>query len=114
MTFEYSRDRVKMVYTIRCDVESVNVDSLDQDFKTENCVYPRACCSKDQYRGNRFLYETEYNAVGWALAELNPMLRGKRGLIQRAVDSWRCMDPRLRTSCVRRQHKMNRKKDTTS
>ncbi|GAB1215770.1 hypothetical protein ATERTT37_004967 [Aspergillus terreus] len=111
IAFEYSRDRVKMEYTIRCDVESVNVDNLSQEFKTENCVYPRACCSKDQYRGNRLVYETECNAVGWALAELNPSLRGKRGLIQRAVDSWRNsnQDPRLRSRRVRRMAKINRR-----
>ncbi|KAL4788670.1 hypothetical protein BJX76DRAFT_3016 [Aspergillus varians] len=111
IAFEYSRDRVKMEYTIRCDVESVNVDDLSQEFKTENCVYPRACCSKDQYRGNRLVYETECNAVGWALADLNPALRGKRGLIQRAVDSWRNsnQDPRLRSRRVRRMAKMNRR-----
>ena len=102
---------MKMEYTIRCDVESVNVDNLSQEFKTENCVYPRACCSKDQYRGNRLVYETECNAVGWALAELNPALRGKRGLIQRAVDSWRNsnQDPRLRSRRVRRMAKINRR-----
>ena len=112
IAFEYSRDRVKMEYTIRCDVESVNVDNLSQDFKTENCVYPRACCSKDQYRGNRLNYETECNTVGWALAELNHCLRGKRGLIQRAVDSWRNsnQDPRLRSRRVRRMAKINTRK----
>lgn len=111
IAFEYSRDRVKMEYTIRCDVESVNVDTLGPEFKTENCVYPRACCSKDQYKGNRLVYETECNAVGWALAELNPALRGKRGLIQRAVDSWRNsnQDPRLRSRRVRRQAKLHRR-----
>ncbi|KAL4808723.1 ribosomal protein L24E [Aspergillus unguis] len=111
IAFEYSRDRVKMEYTIRCDVESVNVDNLSPKFKTENCVYPRACCSKDQYRGNRLVYETECNAVGWALAELNHALRGKRGLIQRAVDSWRNsnQDPRLRSRRVRRMAKINRR-----
>lgn len=110
--FEYSRDRVKMEYTIRCDVESVNVDTLASDFKNENCVYPRACCNKDQYRGNRLAYETECNTVGWALAELNPCLRGKRGLIQRAVDSWRNsnQDPRLRSRRVRRMAKINTRK----
>ena len=112
IAFEYSRDRVKMEYTIRCDVESVNTDDLTQDFKTENCVYPRACCPKDQYRGNRLQYETECNTVGWALAQLNPSLRGKRGLIQRAVDSWRNsnQDPRLRSRRVRRMAKMNNRK----
>ncbi|KAJ8126192.1 hypothetical protein O1611_g7446 [Lasiodiplodia mahajangana] len=112
IAFEYSRDRVKMEYTIRCDVESVNTDELGGDFRTENCVYPRACCSKDQYRGNRLQYETECNTVGWALAQLNPCLRGKRGLIQRAVDSWRNsnQDPRLRSRRVRRMAKMNNRK----
>ncbi|EFE38836.1 hypothetical protein TRV_06496 [Trichophyton verrucosum HKI 0517] len=101
-----------MEYTIRCDVENINIETLPQDFKTENCVYPRACCTKDQYRGNRLVYETECNAVGWALAELNPCLRGKRGLIQRAVDSWRNshQDPRLRSRRVKRMAKANNRK----
>ncbi len=112
IAFEYSRDRVKMEYTIRCDVESVNVEGLGAEFKTENCVYPRACCPKEQYRGNRLIYETDCNTVGWALAELNPPLRGKRGLIQRAVDSWRNsnQDSRLRSRRVRRMAKMNSRK----
>lgn len=111
IAFEYSRERIKMEYTIRCDVESVNVDNLSQEFKTDNCVYPRACCNKDSYKGNRLVYETECNAVGWALAELNVSLRGKRGLIQRAVDSWRNsnQDPRLRSRRVRRMSKINRR-----
>jgi hypothetical protein len=109
IAFEYSRDRVKMEYTIRCDVESVTTEELPQEFKQENCVYPRACCAKDQYRGNRLIYETDCNRVGWALAQLNPSLRGKRGLIQRAVDSWRNsnQDPRLRSRRVRRMAKVN-------
>ncbi|KND89849.1 hypothetical protein TOPH_05448 [Tolypocladium ophioglossoides CBS 100239] len=112
IAFEYSRDRVKMEYTIRCDVESVNTDELSPEFKQENCVCPRACCPKDQYRGNRLMYETDCNRVGWALAQLNPPLRGKRGLIQRAVDSWRNsnQDPRLRSRRVRRMAKMNSRK----
>ncbi|CAD6502022.1 BgTH12-02265 [Blumeria graminis f. sp. triticale] len=116
IAFEYSRDRVKMEYTIRCDVESINVETLTPEFKTENCVYPRACCSKDQYRGNRLVYETECNTVGWALAELNPCLRGKRGLIQRAVDSWRNsnQDPRLRSRRVRRMAKISNRKAVQS
>ena len=101
-----------MEYTIRCDVESVDHNQLSNDFKTDNCVYPRACCQKDQYRGNRLVYETECNTVGWALAELNPCLRGKRGLIQRAVDSWRNsnQDPRLRSRRVRRMAKISNRK----
>jgi hypothetical protein len=114
IAFEYSRDRVKMEYTIRCDVESINIDELTPEFKQENCVYPRACCPKEQYRGNRLMYETDCNRVGWALAQLNLPLRGKRGLIQRAVDSWRNsnQDPRLRSRRVRRLAKINNRKQT--
>ncbi|KAF2770612.1 hypothetical protein EJ03DRAFT_290876 [Teratosphaeria nubilosa] len=115
IAFEYSRDRVKMEYTIRCDVESVNIDELSQEFKANNCVYPRACCGKDQYKGNRLHYESECNAVGWALAQLNPNLREKRGLIQRAVDSWRNsnQDVRLRSRRVRRMAKIHNRKTAT-
>ena len=116
IAFEYSRDRVKMEYTIRCDVESVTTDALATDFRTDNCVYPRACCNKDNYKGNRLQYENECNTVGWALAELNPCLRGKRGLIQRAVDSWRNsnQDPRLRSRRVRRMAKINTRKHVSA
>ncbi|SPN99824.1 uncharacterized protein DNG_02676 [Cephalotrichum gorgonifer] len=116
IAFEYSRDRVKMEYTIRCDVESVQTDQLSAEFKTENCVYPRACCPKEEYRGNRQVYETDCNTVGWALADLNPPLRGKRGLIQRAVDSWRNsnQDPRLRSRRVRRMAKVNTRKNAAA
>lgn len=112
IAFEYSRDRVKMEYTIRCDVESVNTDELNPEFKSANCVYPRACCNKEQYKGNRLHYETECNTVGWALAQLNPPLREKRGLIQRAVDSWRNsnQDVRLRSRRVRRMAKVQTRK----
>jgi len=105
-----------MEYTIRCDVESVNTDSLETEFRTDNCVYPRACCNKDNYKGNRLQYENECNTVGWALAELNPCLRGKRGLIQRAVDSWRNsnQDPRLRSRRVRRMAKINTRKNVAT
>jgi hypothetical protein len=112
IAFEYSRDRVKMEYQIRCDVESVTIDELDPAFKDANCVYPGAYSGKEGYKGNRLHYESECNAVGWALAHLNPALRDKRGLIQRAVDSWRNsnQDPRLRSRRVRRQAKINNRK----
>ena len=57
-------------------------------------------------------YESECNAVGWALAQLNPPLREKRGLIQRAVDSWRNsnQDVRLRSRRVRRMAKIHNRK----
>ena len=107
ITFEYSRDRIKVKYTIRGDIEKVNTQDLSDDFKENNCVYPRACSNKDNYKGNRLQYETDCNRIAWALAYLNPSLHGKRGLIQRAVDSWRnChKDPKLRSRRVRRMQK---------
>ena len=85
------------------------MDELSKDFKEANCVYPRAFCEKDQYTGNRLTYETECNTVGWSLVKLNSHLKEKRGLIQRAVDSWRNsnQDSRLRSRRVRRQNKQN-------
>jgi len=114
IAFDYSRDRIKMQYRIRCDVETVNVDELTPEFKSSNCVYPRACVSKEEYKGNRHFYESECNQVGWALAQLNPSLRDKRGLIQRAVDSWRNsnQDHKLRSRRVRRMNKINHRNKT--
>ena len=107
ITFEYSRDRIKVTYTIRGDIDKVNTDDLGHDFKEQNCVYPRACSNKEEYKGNRLHYETECNKIAWALAWLNPQLHSKRGLIQRAVDSWRnChKDPKIRSRRVRRMQK---------
>ncbi|TKX20778.1 hypothetical protein C1H76_7166 [Elsinoe australis] len=113
IAFEYSRDRIKQEYTIRCDVESVDTERLSDEFKSANCVYPRAYVHKEQYKGNRLQYETECNAVGWSLAKLNPVLQEKRGLIQRAVDSWRNsnQDPKLRSRRVRRMNKVKDRRE---
>ncbi|KAF5234156.1 hypothetical protein FANTH_12258 [Fusarium anthophilum] len=104
VTFEYSKDSAKMQYTVRCDVESVDTDELSPKFKEENCVYPRACDPTAESRGNRWKYETECNRIAWGLAQLNIPLRCKRGLLQRAVDTWRNSnkDPRLWSRRVRR------------
>lgn len=103
ISFEYSKDRIKVPYEIRCDVEAVEVSKLPNDHKDQNCIYPRAR-NRETYTGNRFQYENECNEVGWALAWLNPTLKSKRGLIQRAVDSWRNSnrDQKLRSRRVRR------------
>jgi hypothetical protein len=89
IAFEHSREGVKMEYTIRCDTDSVNLDDLSPEFRTDNCAYPGACGPIEEYKGKRLIYEMECNKLGWALAHLNPCLRGKHGLIKRAVDSWR-------------------------
>lgn len=100
--FFYTKDRIKSTYRIRCDIEKVNSSlrlhtthlgpsrpPFNERFKKQNCIYPKACVPIEQYKGNRQKYEMECNCIGWCLAYINPELRGQRGLIQRAVDSWR-------------------------
>lgn len=114
ISFEYSKDRVKSAYCIRCDIEKVDISQLADDFKSDNCIYPRATVPPDQYTGNRQKYETECNCIGWCLSYLNPSLRSQRGLIQRAVDSWRNTnaDPSFRSRRVRRLSKKQTKPPT--
>lgn len=111
ISFEYSKDRVKSAYCIRCDIEKVDISQLGDEFKSDNCIYPRATVPPEQYTGNRQKYETECNCIGWCLSYLNPSLRGQRGLIQRAVDSWRNTnaDPSFRSRRVRRLSKKQTK-----
>ncbi|KAK9375358.1 uncharacterized protein V1513DRAFT_442680 [Lipomyces chichibuensis] len=112
IAFQYSKDRVRTEYCIRCDVESIDLTNLSKLFRKVNCIYPRADVPEPNYLGNRHRYENECNRIGWALAHLNPSLRGKRGLIQRAVDSWRNSnaDPKVRSRRVRRLSKQNQKR----
>lgn len=77
-------------FCVRFDLDSVDVTKLNDKFKNDNCVYPRANCDYDEYKGNRWDYETECNRLAWQFVSLNPvLLYGKKGLIQRAVDSYR-------------------------
>ncbi|KAK9368807.1 hypothetical protein V1509DRAFT_658472 [Lipomyces kononenkoae] len=111
IAFQYSKDRVRTEYCIRCDVESIDLTKMSKLFRKLNCIYPRADVPETNYLGNRHHYENECNRIGWALAHLNPSLRGKRGLIQRAVDSWRNSnaDPKVRSRRVRRLSKQKQK-----
>ncbi|KAI7899529.1 uncharacterized protein BX663DRAFT_521201 [Cokeromyces recurvatus] len=107
VSFIYSHHRVLRRYCIRTDIEKVDTSILDDKFKQENCVYPRANLPKEAYQGNRWTYETECNVLGWKLAYLNPEeIAGKRGLIQRAVDSYRNRYPSMRSRRVARQEKL--------
>ncbi|CAO3589554.1 unnamed protein product [Absidia cylindrospora] len=107
VSFVYSHHRVVRQYRIRTDLETVEIDSLEEQFKIDNCVYPRANLPKESYQGNRWSYETECNTLGWKLAHLNmDEIAGKRGLIQRAVDSYRNRYPSMRSRRVARQEKL--------
>lgn len=105
--FTYSTKGHVQEYCIRIDIDDLSLDDIPSDFKQDNCVYPRALVGKDSYSGNRFEYESSVNGLAWRLTWLNAdSLAGKRGLIQRAVDSYRNRTPESRSRRVLRQQKL--------
>lgn len=107
ITFLYSHDRLVKEYTVRTDVESVNLDDIPMVFRVQNAIYPRANVPRHEYDGNRWDYETTCNKLGWELCWLNSeQLCGRRGLIQRAVDAYRNRHAEMRSRRVTRQEKV--------
>ncbi|KAI9486566.1 MAG: hypothetical protein EXX96DRAFT_549580 [Benjaminiella poitrasii] len=107
ITFLYSHDRLVKEYTVRTDVYNVNINDIDPEFRMQNAIYPRANVHRDEYDGNRWDYETSCNELGWKLCWLNnDQLTGRRGLIQRAVDSYRNRHAEMRSRRVTRQEKV--------
>jgi hypothetical protein len=95
-------------FCVRLDVENVDITKLNEKFKIDNCVYPRANVSFELYQGNRWEYETECNRLAWQFVSLNPvLLYGKKGLIQRAVDSYRNINKQSRSRRVIKQEKLS-------
>jgi hypothetical protein len=93
-------------FCIRFDIENVDICKLNEKFKADNCVYPRANLPFEMYVGNRWEYETECNRLAWAFVSLNPvLLYGKKGLIQRAVDSYRNINKQNRNKKITRDDK---------
>jgi hypothetical protein len=108
LLFTYSTKGHVQEYCIRIDVDQINLDDIPDDFKSENCVYPRALVPREAYVGNRYEYETIVNEVAWKLTWMNPtILSGKRGLVQRAVDSYRNRTSESRSRRVLRQEKLS-------
>ncbi|GAO52411.1 hypothetical protein SAICODRAFT_32298 [Saitoella complicata NRRL Y-17804] len=107
LSFTYSLQRHKTLYTILTDISSCPPPSgLSEDFKKDHCVYPKAVVSDEsEYKGVRWRYETECNRLAWGLCWVNPCLRGRRGLIQRAVDSWRNKEPGMRSRRIKKAAK---------
>jgi hypothetical protein len=90
MTFDdVPRSGNKTAHRIRCDIHSVFIEELSSRFKIVNCAFPHAYSSKEGHEGRQPGNENELNAIGWALASLNPALRGNRVLLQRAAYCWR-------------------------
>lgn len=106
LSFSYSKQKIIKNFTIKCPPKKSAevISKLPHQFLLDNCVYPRAMCSSEEYKGNRYQYEKECNEIEWNLSWLNPEIRDHRGLIQRAVDSWRNTRPdkKLRSRRVRK------------
>ncbi|KAJ9079616.1 hypothetical protein DSO57_1033510 [Entomophthora muscae] len=78
---------------LRADLDSVDLNNLDEDFKRENCIYPRAF---EQSSGvsieddPKLQLESIFNEWGWKLAFLNPVdLAGNLPQLQCALDTYR-------------------------
>ncbi|CAB4482153.1 hypothetical protein RhiirA1_415925 [Rhizophagus irregularis] len=107
VVFTYSVKGNNKEYRIRIDIDKIDLNDIEESFKRDNCLYPRANCTEDKYKGNRWSYENECNSLGWKLSWLNQEeIGGKRGLLQRAVDSYRNRDPMLRSRRVVRNEKI--------
>lgn len=89
LSFSYSKQKIITNFVVRCPAKSIEINDIPHKFKVENCVYPRAMVPPEEYKGNRGKYERECNEIGWRLSWYNVEIRNHRGLIQRAVDSWR-------------------------
>ncbi|KAI5180340.1 hypothetical protein NEOKW01_0644 [Nematocida sp. AWRm80] len=94
-------------FSIKYDIENVDLEKMTEKFKMDNSIYPRANVPIDAYTGNRWEYETEVNKLAWKLTALNPaLLYGKKGIVQRAVDSYRNLNKSTSSRRVVRMKKM--------
>ncbi|KAJ3301786.1 hypothetical protein HDV03_000326 [Kappamyces sp. JEL0829] len=112
LTFLYTAKGVSTEYKIRIDIAHLSQDDFDDEFKLTNSVYPKAALvTRNEYKGNRWEYETSVNDIGWKLSWQNPVLLGKRGLLQRAVDSYRNTNPESKSRRVARVEKTLQEKN---
>ncbi|OMJ14397.1 hypothetical protein AYI70_g7898, partial [Smittium culicis] len=107
ISFTYTLNGKFLRYTIRCDIEKAPISEIPTSFKLNNILYPKAHCSKADYKGNRWDYENSCNFYGWRLAFLNQeKLAGMRGTLQRAVDSYRNLMTGRKNRRVSKQQKL--------
>ncbi|KAJ1770812.1 hypothetical protein LPJ74_002875 [Coemansia sp. RSA 1843] len=107
--FVYAQKGKPQRYRIRIDIDRAPATAIPSSFKQNNCVYPRANCTRANYRGNRWNYETECNALGWKLAFLNQeQLSARRGLLQTAVNNYRTMVAGRKSRRITRMEKAER------
>ncbi|KAJ3381380.1 hypothetical protein HDU84_005152 [Entophlyctis sp. JEL0112] len=107
LTFCYEVKGSPIYFRIRTDIDHLDVDrDMTEEFKMKNCIYIGASVDKVDYKGHRYEYENSVNHIGWKLCYMNPELCEKKGLIQRAVDSFRNRFEKLRSRRVVRSEKV--------
>lgn len=104
--FEYLEKGVPKPWTLRCDIDEVDDCQLSPDFKEKNATYPEAYkqwkerqqlshngAASEESSGPgkypRYRHDKICNEIGWRLAFKNPQIQGNKGVIQRAVGSFR-------------------------
>ncbi|GMM33936.1 hypothetical protein DASC09_012610 [Saccharomycopsis crataegensis] len=113
VTFSYSKHKIITQWVVKCprpDEKEAILKQLDPEFLKNNCIYKRAITDNLENKGSRQKYEKSCNELGWQLCFLNPELRNSKGLLQRAVDSWRNTraDEKVRSRRVRKQSKVSK------
>lgn len=90
--FEYNKKKNRKMWRIKANLDAVDINTLDEDFKSRNATYPKTAEGTAAVK-KRSPYENDCNDTAWRLVALNPELDSQRGLIQRAVDSYRNTHP---------------------
>ncbi|KAF8930851.1 hypothetical protein BGZ58_008002 [Dissophora ornata] len=86
ITYSYKTRGGTKIFTVRVDIDSVDMADIPSEFQRDNCVYPSANGPEQEYKGIRRDYERQCNEQAWKLAHLNPtLLASNRGALGRAV-----------------------------
>ncbi|KAG0252181.1 hypothetical protein BG011_007146 [Mortierella polycephala] len=106
LTFAYSARNVHRIFTVRADIDTVNLVDIPPELRQANCLYPSADGPEEDYKGTRRDYERQCNDQGWKLCYLNSAVLGRnKGVLQRAVVSLRNATSGQKSRRARRQEK---------
>jgi hypothetical protein len=67
LTLEVPEKGISTKIRIRVDIDTVDLNSIPEEFKKNNCAFPKANVPKNEYQGNKYELETAWNELGWKL-----------------------------------------------
>lgn len=67
LTLEVPEKGISTKIRIRVDIDTVDLISIPEEFKKNNCAFPKANVPKNEYQGNKYELETAWNELGWKL-----------------------------------------------